>query len=180
MDTKMNLKLYWENVLGYFEDEGWPLYDVDNEEKTALTYIRADNTTFRVFIWLEGESKILNLSWYFQSSVPSSKHHVILDLLNRLNYRFMMGKFVMNPVDGNLAFRISSSINGMRFSVEYFDSLMNWGVWRADEHYPKFMSLIYGSYTVDEVLEDKKRPQLRLVEKAEEQGELFEEDGAHT
>jgi hypothetical protein len=42
------------------------------------------------------------------------------------------------------------------------------------------MSLIYGDYTVDEVLAGKEKPQLRLVEKAEEQGELFEEDEART
>ena len=61
-----------------------------------------------------------------------------------------------------------------------FDSFIGWGIWTADDYYPKFMSLIYGSHTVDEVLEDKAKPQLRLVEKAEEQGELFEEDEART
>ena len=172
----MNLKLYWEKIIEYFEGEDWPLYDVDDEDRTAITYIRGDNASFRVFIWLEEKSKVLNLSWYFPSSVPSSKSNLILDLLNRLNHHFMMGKFVMDPANGGLAFRISASVNGTHFSMAQFDSMMNWGVWRADEHYPKFMSLIYGNYTVDEVLEGKEKPQLRLVQKTEEQGELFEED----
>jgi hypothetical protein len=42
------------------------------------------------------------------------------------------------------------------------------------------MTVIYGDHTVDEVLEGKEKPQLRLVEKVEEQGELFEEDEACT
>jgi hypothetical protein len=176
----MNLNLYWEKIIEYFEEEDWPLYEVDDEGWTAITYIRGDHASFRVFIWLEGQSKVLNLSWYFPSSVPSSKCHLILDLLNRLNHNFMMGKFVMDPSNGGLAFRISTSVNGARFSMSQFDSMMNCGVWRADEHYPKFMYLIYGDYTVDEVLEEKKKPQLRLVEKTEEQGELFEEDEACT
>ena len=176
----MNLQLYWENIIQYFEEEEWLLHEVNDEERTAITYIRGDNATFRVFVWLHGGSETLSLSWYFQSSAPSSKSHVVLDLLNQLNYKLIIGKFAMNPIDGGLAFRISASVTGTRFSTDYFESLWNWGIWRADEHYPKFMSLIYGSYTVDEVLEDKAKPQLRLVEKAEEQGELFEEDEACT
>jgi hypothetical protein len=54
---------------------------------------------------------------------------------------------------------------------------MNSGIWTADEHYPKFMYLIYGDRTVDEVLEGKEKPQLKLVEKTEEESEIFEEDG---
>ena len=176
----MNLKLYWENVLEYFEEEDWPLYEVDNENKTAVTYVRGDNATFRLFVWLDGESKVLNLAWYYPSNIPANKRHLILDLLNRLNYRFIMGKLVMNPESGGLALRISVSVDGTRFSVGQFDSSINWGIWAADEFYPKFMSVIYGDYTVDEVLEGKEKPQLRLVEKAEEQGELFEEDEART
>jgi hypothetical protein len=83
----------------------------------------------------------------------------------------------MNPENGVLSFRISNTVVGARFSAGQFDDCMNWGIWTADEHYPKFMHLIYGDYTVDEVLEEKKKPQLRLVEKTEEQGELFEGDG---
>ena len=176
----MNLKLYWENVLEYFEEEEWPLYEVDNENKTAVTYVRGDNATFRLFVWLDGESKVLNLGWFYPSNIPANKRHSVLDLLNRLNYRFIMGKLVMNPESGGLALRISVSVDGTRFSVGQFDSSINWGIWAADEFYPKFMSVIYGDYTVDEVLEGKEKPQLRLVEKAEEQGELFEEDEART
>ena len=176
----MNVKLYWENIIEYLEEEEWSLHEVNDEERTAITYVRGDNATFRVFVWLHGESETLSLSWYFQSSAPSSKLHVVLDLLNQLNYKLIIGKFAMNPVDGGLAFRISASVTGTRFSTGHFESLWNWGIWRADEHYPKFMSLIYGDQTVDEVLEGKEKPQLRLVEKAEEQGELFEEDEACT
>jgi len=76
----------------------------------------------------------------------------------------------------DMRFRISVSVKGARFSMEQFDSFMNAGIWTADEYYPKFMYLIYGDRTVDEVLEEEPRPQLRLVQKTEEQGELFEED----
>ena len=161
----MNSKLYWENIIGHFEEGGWPLYEVNDEERTAITYIRGDNATFRVFVWLHGESETLSLSWYFQTSASLAKRHLVLDLLNHLNYKLIMGKFAMNPEDGGLAFRISASVTGTRFSKDHFESLINYGVWRADEHYPKFMSLIYGDQTVDEVLESKDKPQLRLVDK---------------
>ena len=176
----MNLNLYWEKIIEYFEEENWSLYEIDDEKLRAVAYIRGNNATFRVFIWLFDEAKTLNLYWSFPSSVPSSKHHVVLDLLNRLNHRIFTGKFVMDPEDGSLFFRISVNVTGTRFSAGQFDSFINSGIWKADEHYPKFMHLIYGDYTVDEVLEEKKKPQLRLVEKTEEQGELFKEDEACT
>jgi len=176
----MNLRLYWENIIQYFEEEEWLLYEVNEEDRTAITYIRGENATFRVFVWLHEGSETLSLSWYFQSSAPASERHLVLDLLNQLNYRLIIGKFVTNPVDGGLAFRISASLTGRRYSRDHFESLWNWGIWRADEHYPKFMSLIYSDHTVDEVLAGKEKPQLRLVEKTEEQGELLEEDEACT
>jgi hypothetical protein len=172
----MNLKLYWENIIEYFEEEDWPLNHVNEENRTAITYIRAENATYRVFVWLYYKSKTLNLAWYFPSSVPSSRRHLIIDLLNRLNSQVFMGKFVMDREDGVLSFRISVNVTGTRFSMTQFDSFMNSGVWTADEYYPKFMYLIYGDRTVDEVLEEEPRPRLRLVQKTEEQAELFEED----
>lgn len=176
----MNFKLYWENILEYFEEEEWPLYDVDDNNKVATAHMRGDNLSFRIFIFLHEAMKTLNLSWYYPNNVPPNKRHVVRGLLNRLNHKVIVGKFVMNPEDGNLAYRISLSVKGTRFSMGQFDSFIGWGIWTADDYYPKFMSLIYGSHTVDEVLEDKAKPQLRLVEKAEEQGELFEEDEART
>jgi hypothetical protein len=172
----MNLNLYWEKIIEYFEEEDWPLSEVDDEERTAVSYIRGDNVTFRVFVWLAEGSKTLNLTWVFPNRVPASRKHLILDLLNLLNYRVFVGKFIMNPESGALCFRISYTVKGSRFFREQFDDLVTWRIWTADEHYPKFMHLIYGDYTVDEVMEEKKKPQLRLVEKTEEQGELFEED----
>jgi hypothetical protein len=149
-------------------------------DQWVVTYIRGDNVTFRVFVWLAETSKTLNLSWVFPNSVPASRKAVILDLLDMLNYRVFVGKFIMNPDNGTLSFRISYTVKGSRFSMGQFDDFINWGIWRADEHYTKFMSLIYGDHTVDEVLEGKEKPQLRLVEKLEGQGELFVEDEACT
>jgi hypothetical protein len=176
----MNLNLYWEKIIEYFEEEDYPLNEVDDDDKTAVTYVRGDNATFRVFVWLAESSETLNLSWVFPNSVPASKNHLIFDLMHRLNYKYLVGKFTMNPENGVLSYRISHTVRGSRFSTAQFEDCMNWGIWTADEHYSKFMYLIYGDYTVDEVLEEKKRPQLRLVEKTEEQGELFEEDEACT
>ena len=85
-----------------------------------------------------------------------------------------MGKFVMYPEGGLLVFRISVNVMRTRFSMGQFASFMQAGIWTTDEYYPKFMALIYGGDTLDQVLEGKESPQLRLVEKAEEQGVLAE------
>jgi hypothetical protein len=113
----MNLNLYWEKIIEYFEEEDYPLSEVDDKNRTAVTYLRGDNATFRVFVWLAETSENLNVSWVFPNSVPASRKLVILDLINRLNYRFLVGKFTMNPENGVLSFRISSTVVGARFSA---------------------------------------------------------------
>ena len=173
----MKLNRYWKKITEYFEEVGFPLYEVADENGTAVTYIRGDNVTFRVFVWLDETSKTLNLSWVFPNSVPANKRPVVLDLLNLLNNRVFVGKFIMSPEDAILSLRISYTVKGSRFSKEQFDDFMNWGIWTADEHYPKFMHLIYGDYTVYEVLEEKIKPKLRLVQKLEEENDVLEEDG---
>ena len=57
----MNLGLYWENIIQYFEEEDWSLYEVNEEERTAITYIRI--VDFRLQIEDMGflQSKICNL-----------------------------------------------------------------------------------------------------------------------
>ncbi len=47
-DSAMNINLYWENIIEYFEEEDWPLYEVDDDARTAVSYIRGDNATFRI------------------------------------------------------------------------------------------------------------------------------------
>ena len=173
----MKVNRYWKKIIEYFEEVGFSLYDVNVESRAAVTYIRGDNVTFRVFIWLAETSKTLNLSWVFPNSVPASRKPVVLDQLNILNNEVFVGKFIMSPENGILSLRISYTVKGSRFSKEQFDDFMNWGIWTADEHYPKFMHLIYGDYTVWEVLEEKIRPKLRLVQKLEEENDVLEEDG---
>lgn len=175
----MDFKKYWKSLLEYFEEEDWSLSDANRERGTATTYMRGDHLTLKLFIWLDVDTETLNLSWYYPNCVPPNRRHLVLDLLSRLNYRIFVGKFVMNPDDGTLALRISYSVKGTRFSREQFDSSIGWGVWTADDHYQKFMSLIYGNFTVDQVMSDKCQPQLSLVEKRKDQGELFEGDGVH-
>jgi hypothetical protein len=176
-DIVMNFKRYWEEIIGSLEEEGFTLYNVDDEGLQAVMLIKWDNTTFRLFIWLDEESKNFNLCWYFLDTVPSNKIHMVLDLLNRLNYGLQWGKFVMHPDNGTLAFRLALPMTAERFSLALFADLLRKGSSVANENHPKFMNMIYGDYTAVEVPEEKKKPQLRLVEKTEEQGELFEEDG---
>ena len=83
-DSDMNLKLYWEKIIEYFEEEDWPLYEIDDEKRTAIAYIRGDNATYRVFVWLSELSKTLYISWASPNIVPAIRRHVIPDLLNRL------------------------------------------------------------------------------------------------
>ena len=59
---------------------------------------------------------------------------------------------------------------------DYLDNLMGRGIYLADEHYPKFMSLIYGNWSVDEVLEGKGQPQLHVVGSSEEREEIEASD----
>ena len=65
----MNLNLYWEKIIEYFEEEDYPLSELNDEEKTVVSYLRGDNATFRVFVWLAETSETLNMSWVFPNSV---------------------------------------------------------------------------------------------------------------
>ena len=95
----MDFETYWEKILEYFKEEDWLLNDADNERGTASTYMRGDNLTLSLFIWLDVDTKTLNLSWYYPNTVPPNRLHLVLDLLSRLNYRIFVGKFVMNTED---------------------------------------------------------------------------------
>ena len=58
----MNLKLYWEKIIEFFEDENYSLSEVNDEDRTVVFYIRGENVTFRVFVWLAETSETLNMS----------------------------------------------------------------------------------------------------------------------
>jgi hypothetical protein len=168
----MSFKVYWKKMLEYFEDEDWPLYDVDHEDRSAIAYMKGDHLTLRIFVWLDEGSKTLNLSWHYPNAVPRTKYHLILELMNQLNYRTFVGKFVMNANDGSLSYRISLPVKHLPFSKKHFEELIWRGMFAADEEYPKFMSLIYGGWTVDEVLEGKGQPYLQVVSPSEEAEEV--------
>jgi hypothetical protein len=164
----MNFEVCWKKIIEYFDDEDWSLSEVDHDDRTAAAYIRGDHVVWRIFVWLGEDTKTLNLAWHYPNIVPANKFPLIFELISRLNYSIFIGKFVINQKSGALSFRINISVKYFPFSKRYFDNLLGWGNYSADEHYPKFMSLIYGGWTVDEVLEGKGVPGLQLVKSPEE------------
>jgi len=155
---------HWKKLLKYLADREYPICDVDDESKGILTYISGDYVSLRLFVWLDKKSKTLDARWYYPTNVPLNKHHIVLDLMNRLNYRILYGGFIMDPEDGFLIFRISVPISDTDFVNERLDKVFGVGLCAADEEYPKFMSVIYGEPTAGEVLEGKGQPQLKIVD----------------
>jgi hypothetical protein len=164
----LDFELLWEQLLKYFADREYNICNVDDEDKVVFIYTNGDNVSLRLFAWLGTKSETLEARWYYPTCVPQNKRYVVLDLMNRLNYRIIYGGFLMNHEDGSLIFRISAPLFAANFVHDQLDNIFGVGLSAADEEYPKFMSLIYGNCTVEEVLEGEEQHQLRIVNSPDE------------
>lgn len=165
----MDFELLWKQLLNYFTVRGYSLCNLEDEDKAVFIHLNGDNVSLRLFSWLGTKTENLEARWYYPTNVPRNKRLVVLDLMNRLNYTIIYGGFQMNPEDGGLMFRISLPLFTSNLVHEQLDEIFGIGLSAADEEYPKFMSLIYGSCSVEEVLEGKGQHQLRIVNSSKQE-----------
>jgi hypothetical protein len=158
----------WDYLLKYFYDDGWQLCKVEEDRMRVHGHLIKKNVHMTVCVWLEEEPLSLNVDLLYPNAVPKHRRHAVLDLINRLNYDITFGKFLMYHEDGSLLFNTAEPIYDLKLIPVQLNALIGRGSSAADDHYPKFMHLIYGDFTVKQAMENNARPHLKLVYPCEE------------
>lgn len=89
-----------------------------NKGRLFELIIQNDNAAFRFKIVADDENDLLVVVGFFPVFIPKSSLECMYKYVNELNYKTVAGKFVINPDDGELTFRLATNVDGGAINEE--------------------------------------------------------------
>ena len=89
-----------------------------NKGRLFTLIIQNENAAFRYKIVADDENDLLVVVGYFPVFIPKSSLEWMYKYVNELNYKTVVGKFVIDPDDGELTFRLATNVDGGAINEE--------------------------------------------------------------
>jgi len=151
-----------EQILAYFQENDWPLDEVDTAAGRVFTTYRGRNVVLEVEICLNLEWKLLQVTLLLPEMAPPRRLAEAMAVVNRINYKLPLGHFEIGPEDRQLAFYTAVPLTDQMEVGPLFETLLAWTVDIVDQEHPRLMQAIYASGGADEAtLEDLDEPPRR-------------------
>lgn len=149
-------------ILAYFQENEWPLDEVDTAAGRIFTTYRGRNVVMEVEVCLNLEWKLLQLTLLLPEMAPPRRLAEAMGVLNRINYKLPLGHFEIGPEDRQLAYYVAVPLNDQMEVGLLFETLLAWAVDIADQEHPRLMQAIYAGGGADEAaLEELNEPPRR-------------------
>ncbi len=107
----------FETLLGYFEEDGWPLERVEGEPALVGLFAgdRAQSSWNVYATAIEAQQRVIVYSILPLRARPEDMPRAT-ELLHRLNYGMVLGNFELDMDDGEIRYKTSIDVEGDRLS----------------------------------------------------------------
>ena len=133
----------------FLNEQNWKFRKIP-EKEVIICNLRGTEASFTLIIHPREEKSVLLIQTQAENNVPEGKRLMVVDFLNRLNYRMQVGNFEMDMEDGEFRFRTSIDIEGGTLTTAMIRNLIQVGMVMMDRAYPYIMGIIYGGITATE------------------------------
>lgn len=119
-------------------------YRYDYEDERFEMGFTLDNDRVRVRIFYNEEKEWFSIVVYPSHAIPVSKVEKILPALNNINKSLLFGTFFVDPEDGELAFRVSMSVDNRSINDTMVAVMLSTSLNTVDENINDIMKTLYG------------------------------------
>lgn len=119
-------------------------YHYDFEDERFEMGFTLDNDRVRVRIFYNEEKEWFSVVVYPSHAIPVSKVEKILPTLNNINKSLLFGTFFVDPEDGELTFRVSSSVDNRSINDTMVAVMLSTALNTVDENINDIMKALYG------------------------------------
>lgn len=141
----------YETLLGWFEDEGWPLDRHDDEG-----WFRSAFSGQSVAMGLVGQARDdLDIALLYAVPpirVPEDKRPVVAEFITRANYGLLIGNFELDFSDGEVRYKASIDIENSTLSPALVEGMVRACCATVDRYYPGLIAIIHGGATAVEAI----------------------------
>ena len=115
------------------------------ENGVFKTGIRGDHLSWNVFITTDEERKLIAIRSVLPLFIEDNQKLNIVDLLNRINYQILLGKWSMDNEDGEVNCSLIQFADPQHFSASDLNMLLNTNFRTVDEYFPAIAGVNYGN-----------------------------------
>ena len=112
---------------------------------TLRVPLRGDHVTWTVFIRYDDDRKVITIHSVLPLFAEDAQKLRIADLLNRLNYCCLLGKWWLDNEDGEVSHITSFLADETCFSIEQFSALLHINYRSVDKYFPAIASVNFGN-----------------------------------
>lgn len=142
-------------IKSFLKSQNWKFTEA--EDKNVLFFgISGKNGNFQCIVDLIED----NFQFIFYSisgvNTPPEKKHSILELLNALNNKQIIGNFEMGLENGEIRFKTNFVYHNLALNQEYIGELIMANIITMDENLPNIINTMYGDEDIKTIVEDIK------------------------
>lgn len=121
--------------------------------------LKEENVIYRYVIVADDEHEYLVVVGAFPVHVPKPSFDMMCTYINELNRMDIPGRFVINPDDGELTFRIISSVHGCTFNENHILYCLDMVSLALSRQYEGIMKALYGGSQMVFTFGGKEKPE---------------------
>lgn len=151
-ETTTERKPLIECISDYLANDDWK-FDREGEEGNAIqAYVRGDQATFRMRFATDEEGSLLTFMLHGPTHVPDDLRPEVLELLNLMNVRYMIGNFELNVARGEVSFRVGYDLEGGILSDQMIRNMISSAVSAFDKLFPALMAVCFAGVSPAQAL----------------------------
>jgi hypothetical protein len=127
----------------YLNENNWQFSQTE-DSSLFMFGISVENGNFQCYLEVDTEDKNFLFCSICGSNVPIGKRSEILDLINRINYKLLIGNFEMDSEDGEIRYRTGIRYDFFEPTKDLVEQLVMANVLTMDAYFEAFMGVIYG------------------------------------
>jgi len=142
-DTAIEQKPLIETIADYLTNDDWQ-FDREGEGGNAIqTYVQGQRATYRMRFVANEETSMVSLLLFGPTQAPEEFHPQVLELLNLVNTRYMIGNFELNVARREVCFRVGYDLEGGILSNQMIRNLIGSCISAFDRFFPALMAVCY-------------------------------------
>lgn len=113
------------------------------EDDVIRTGVRGNNTNIRLHVVTDEERELLFINLTCPQEFGEKHYDKLLRWINKTNYNLVLGYFTLDEEDGELAFRITLTLDNGAVNDKVVEASLLTAMTTVDNRYPALMKHIY-------------------------------------
>ena len=140
----MNKPAGFKKVIEHFRSHQWSCRE-DPDAPILRAGFRGDNAEFGAAVAVDESDTVVEVVGTVPIMAPPRKRAKVAELCAYLSWGMRMGRFEMDPADGEIRFHASSAYPSGELDDSVIRMVVGVALAMLDEHFPAFVRVIYGN-----------------------------------